>query len=177
MRSTNSPSRRIVTVLKRLVEALMALIGGLLIVAIGLFILGFVAACVNPNIISSQKAVDRFFMAPLLQTYVIIYFTVIAAAPIWLIFYLPCHLLIRRSSVLWRPWLCIPLGAVAGAAAFWGELSFITRGANLNTGIWILNDAILAACVGGCTCLVGSVIVKRSREREKRTLVVGSEQR
>jgi hypothetical protein len=154
--------------LKRLVGALMALIGGFLIVAIGLFILGFIAVCVNPSIISSQKAVDRFFMAPLLQTYVIIYFTVIAAAPIWLIFYLPCHLFIPRNSVLWRPWLCIPLGAVAGAAAFSGELSFINRGANLNTGIWILNDAILAACVGGCTCLAGSMIANRSEKNKTR---------
>jgi hypothetical protein len=87
MPSTDSQSGQVVTILKRSLGALMALIGSLLIVAIGLFILGFIAVCVNPGIISSQKAFDRFFMGPLLQTFVIIYFTVIAAAPIWLIFY------------------------------------------------------------------------------------------
>jgi hypothetical protein len=39
---------------------------------------------------------------------------------------------------------------------------------NANDGIWILNEAIVAACVGGCICLAGSTIVKHSREKEKR---------
>jgi len=104
-------------------------------------------------------------------------FAGIVAAPIWLLFYLPCHLLIPRSSVLWPPRVCIPLGAVAGAAAFWVELSFTTWGGNLNDGPWFQSDAILAAGVGARTCLAGSMIAKRSREKEKRTLVVGSAQR
>jgi hypothetical protein len=104
-------------------------------------------------------------------------FAGIVAAPIWLLFYLPCHLLIPRSSVLWPPRVCIFLGAVAGEAAFWVKLSFTTWGGNLNSGPWILNEAILAACVGACICLAGSMIAKRSMKKEKRILVVGSEQR
>jgi hypothetical protein len=154
----------------------MALIGGLLIVGIGVFILGLLTDSQNPNI-PSDGAFDSFFVLPLEQAFVTIYFAFFAAAPIWLLFYLPCHLLIPRTSVLWLPWVCVPLGALAGGAAYWAESSWITWGHDLNDGPWIQYQAILAACVGACTCLAGSTIVKRFREKEKRTLVVGSEQR
>jgi Immunity protein 27 len=177
MRDMNSLSRHRVTILKRSVGALMALIGGLLVVGIGAFVLSLVTIVGNPRIVVSQKPIDVFLFAPLGQALVITCFAGIVATPIWLFFYLPCHLLIPRSSLLWRPQVCIPLGAIAGAAAFWVGLTLLTIGRNLSSGPWILNEAILAACVGACTCLVGSMIAKRSREKEKRTLVVGPEQR
>jgi hypothetical protein len=129
----DSPSRRVVTVLKRLVGALMALIGGLLIVGIGVFILGLLTVSQNPSIGPSESAFDSFFVLPLEQAFVLIYFAFFAAAPVWLLFYVPCHLLIPRNSVLWQPWLCVPLGAVAGAAAFWAELSIVTWGHDFKT--------------------------------------------
>ncbi len=147
----------------------MALIGGLLVVAIGAFILGMVTISGNPGIDSSQNVLYSLFVLPLVQALVFTVFAFCATAPIWLLFYLPCHLLIPRTSVLWRPWACVPLGALAGGAAFWVELSIVTWGHDLNDGPWIQNEAILAACVGGCICLAGSMIAKR--------LVVGSEQR
>jgi len=98
-----------------------------------------------------------------MQACVVTVFAFFAAFPIWLLFYLPCHLFISRSSVLWEPRLCTSLRAVAGAAAFWAELTVFTLGRNLNSGPWILTQAILAACVGGCTCLAGSMITKRWR--------------
>ena len=168
MPSTDSQSPHVVTVLKRSLGALMALIGGLLVVGIGAFILSLVTIVGNPRIVVSQKPIDVFLFAPLGQALVITCFAGIVATPIWLFFYLPCHLLIPRSSVLWRPSVCIPLGAIAGAAAFWVGLTVLTLGRNLNSGPWILNQAILAACVGACTCLVGSMIAKRSREKKSR---------
>jgi hypothetical protein len=144
----------------------MALIGGLLVVGIGAFILSLVMIIGNPRIVVSQKPIDVFLFAPLGQALVITCFAGIVATPIWLFFYLPCHLLIPRRSVLWRPRVCIPLGAVAGAATFWVGLTVLSLGRNLNSGFWILNGAILAACVGACTCLVGSIIAKRSREKK-----------
>jgi hypothetical protein len=177
MPSTDSQSGQIVTILKRSIGALMALIGGLLIVAIGVFVLSLLSIIANPSIVASPKAIDLFLFAPLGQAFVITCFAGVAAAPIWLFFYLPCHLFIPRSSVLWEPGVCTSLGAVAGAAAFWAELTVLSLGRDLNSGPWILNEAILAACVGACTCLVGSMIVKRRREKEPGTLVVGSEQR
>jgi hypothetical protein len=155
----------------------MALIGGLLIVGIGVFILGLMTVGQSPSVGPPQGDFDSLFVLPLEQGFVTIYFAFFAAAPIWLLFYLPCHLLIPRTSVLWRPWACVPLGALAGAAAYWAELAIVTWGHDLNNGPWIQYQAILAAFVGACTCLAGSTIVKRWREKERRTLVVGSEQR
>ena len=177
MPSTNSQNGQVVTILKRSLGALVALIGGLLIVAIGIFFFGMATIPGRAEIDSSQNVFYLLFVWPLIPALLITFYAFCAAAPIWLLFYLPCHLLIPRTSTLWRPRVCIPLGAVAGVAGFWVELTVLTFGGNLNSGPWILNEAILAAFVGGCTCLVGSVIVKRSKEKEKRTLVVASEQR
>jgi hypothetical protein len=102
-----------------------------------------------------------------LQAFVVICFGFFFAAPIWLLFYLPCHLFIPRTSMLWQPWTCAPLGALAGAAAFYVELSIITWRHTLNDGPWIQNEAILAACVGACTCLAGSMIAKLSEKRKR----------
>jgi hypothetical protein len=41
-----------------------------------------------------------------MQACVVTVFAFFAAFPIWLLFYLPCHLFISRSSVLWEPRLC-----------------------------------------------------------------------
>ena len=84
MRSTNSRSRLVVTVLKRSAGALIALIGGLVIVGIGVFILRLLD---NPDIRSYP-----------VQALVLIFFAFFFAAPIWLLSYLPCHLLIPRKS-------------------------------------------------------------------------------
>src|SRR5258708_30598914 len=104
----------------------MALIGGLLVVAIGAFILGMVTISGNPGIDSSQNVLYSLFVLPLVQALVFTVFAFCATAPIWLLFYLPCHLLIPRTSVLWRPWACVPLGALAGGAAFLAELSIVS---------------------------------------------------
>ncbi len=78
----------------------MALIGGLLIVGIRLVI---IVSWQNPGISSSQGVFDRLFVLPLAEAFVVTYFAFFFAAPIWLLFYLPCHLFIPRKSVLWQP--------------------------------------------------------------------------
>jgi hypothetical protein len=152
------------TILKRSVGALLALIGGLLIVGIGVFML---ALLTFPNSgISSSQGAFSFLVVPLVQTFVVLYFAFIAAAPSWLLFYLPCHLFIPRDSVLWRPWACVPLGALVGGAAFSLELMVITWGHDLNDGAWIPFQAILAAGVGACVCFAGSWIATRAVRKQ-----------
>jgi hypothetical protein len=57
---TDSQSAQVTTILKRLLGALMALIGGLLVVAIGVFILGMAMISGNPGHRSFSK---RFVFA------------------------------------------------------------------------------------------------------------------
>jgi hypothetical protein len=47
----------------------------------------------------------------------------------------------------------------------------------LQLHLGMLVNSVLAACVGAYTCLAGCMIAKRCMEKEKRTLVVGPEQR
>jgi hypothetical protein len=49
-------------------------------------------------------------------------------------------LLKLRTSVPWRPLAGVPLGALAGEAAFWVELPIVTWVHDLNDGPWIQNE-------------------------------------
>jgi hypothetical protein len=80
MPSTNSQSQQAVTILKRSLGALMALISGLLMVGIGLFILALLANSQNPGISSSQSGFSSFFVVPLTQACVVTIFAFFAAA-------------------------------------------------------------------------------------------------
>ena len=65
MPSTDTQSGQVVTILKRSLGALMALIGGLLIVGIGVFILGLLTVSQNPNVGLSESAFESLFVRPL----------------------------------------------------------------------------------------------------------------
>lgn len=55
----------------------------------------------DPGIDTTQNVLYSLFVMPLISTVLITVYAFCAAAPIWFLFYLPCHLLIPRTSVLW----------------------------------------------------------------------------
>jgi hypothetical protein len=74
--------------------------------------------------------------------------------PVWVVALIPLYLFIPPSSPLWRPYICTGLGAVAGLAI----VAILTR-ADMAVEMW--SFYILAAIVGGVTCLTG--VLTRAR--------------
>jgi len=71
---------------------------------------------------------------------------------VWAVALVPLYFLIPGGSIFWRWPVCTACGAVAGMALLWGWHRVIepqARGA--------LPFLVLAAVIGGVTCLTGSV--------------------
>ena len=68
--------------------------------------------------------------------------------PVWVVMLIPLYLFVRPSSPLWRPYVCTSFGTVAGLA-----IAAILTGADMAVEMW--SFYILAAIVGGVTCLTG----------------------
>jgi hypothetical protein len=83
--------------------------------------------------------------------------------PTWLLALVPLYLFVPTSSVLWRPAVCTPCGAVAGIVIAWPFFHPMWGVDSADFAIW--NPFILAAIVGGITRFTGAV----TRDRFKRT--------
>ena len=70
----------------------------------------------------------------------------------WAVLFLPVYLLVPRQSVLWRWPVCTACGAASGAAIMFAFVRITSPHA---VGGWIYE--IVAALVGGITCLVASL--------------------
>ena len=72
--------------------------------------------------------------------------------PVWLLLVLPLYLLIPRTSILWRPWLCTVGGAALGALLLAGYGTFAWPD-------WAAVGLLLpiAGVVGGVTALFASL--------------------
>jgi hypothetical protein len=84
--------------------------------------------------------------------------------PVWLAILLPLYLLLSRSSFLWSPFVCVPLGALTGfliMQAFFAYDDYVlyhTGGRHSFDFVWL---SIPGAVVGATTCLVGTLTYRR----------------
>jgi hypothetical protein len=78
------------------------------------------------------------------------------AVPVWLLILLPVSVWLPPSSRLWHPFVCAPLGAVAGAAML--VVYFLLQGSDALDLAALF--APVGAIVGGVTCLVGSITAR-----------------
>jgi ABC-type uncharacterized transport system permease subunit len=74
----------------------------------------------------------------------------------WLLVLLPLYLLVPLRSSLWRWYICTPCGVASGAAIMFA----FTRYTSPQATDWPVY-VILAAIVGGITCLFGSLTSHR----------------
>jgi hypothetical protein len=74
--------------------------------------------------------------------------------PVWLVALIPLYLFVPPSSSLWRPYVCTGFGAVSG-------LVIVAIFADANVAVEMWSFYILAAIVGGVTCLTG--VLTRTR--------------
>lgn len=104
----------------------------------------------DPNV-----APAAFFVAPLVYAYAMSYFIL----PVWLFLLVPLYLFVPPSSVLWHWPLCTAFGVASGVlivAVFLG-----LPGPQVAREIWL--PYVLAALVGGVTCLTGAIMRERFR--------------
>jgi hypothetical protein len=80
--------------------------------------------------------------------------------PVWSVILLPLYLLVPRSSFLWSPLVCVPLGAFAGFLIMQAEFAcqeyvvYHAGGHHAFEFVWL---SIPAAIIGGVTCLAGTL--------------------
>jgi hypothetical protein len=68
--------------------------------------------------------------------------------PVWVIALIPLYFAVPRSSPLWRPHICISLGAVAGLVCV-----ALFTGGNIDSSMFTWYT--VAAIVGAATCFTG----------------------
>jgi len=74
--------------------------------------------------------------------------------PVWIIALIPLYLAIPRTSLLWRPYICISFGALAGLLC-----AALFSSGNIDSTMFLWYA--VAAIVGAATCLTG--VVTRDR--------------
>ena len=75
-----------------------------------------------------------------------------SALVVWLFMLWPLYRWVPRHSLFWRPWLCVPCGAVAGALLFLLVYRLlVTVPASL---------ALTGACAGAAACALGSTLLR-----------------
>ena len=75
--------------------------------------------------------------------------------PVWVVILIPLYLFVPPHSTFWRWPVCTACGALAGftiMAVFFGGIPGFGQ---LSSGAW--DFYILAAIIGGITCLIGSL--------------------
>ncbi len=79
----------------------------------------------------------------------------------WALVFVWVYMFTPRHSCLWKPWLCVPLGTLAGAALLilLGIISGEPLPRLLSSGSWMF--LISGAVTGGATCLYASLTVHR----------------
>jgi hypothetical protein len=75
--------------------------------------------------------------------------------PVWALILVPLYMFIPPSSILWRWPVCTVCGAAAGLLIVGVVFGGIPGVGHVSSGAW--GSYILAAIVGGVTCLIGSL--------------------
>jgi hypothetical protein len=84
--------------------------------------------------------------------------------PSWLFAFMPLYMLLPRKSFMWRWYICVPLGGLAGpiimlSPVAYSELHVYHAKITDILSTWPLS--LPAAVVGGVTCLVGTLTFDR----------------
>ena len=132
----------VVSIFKQLLGTFVALIGGWFAGVVCIVVIGFT------GIGGDQRG--SVVEASLMEA-VFLWFYLI---PVWIVALIPLYLAIPRTSLLWRPYICISLGALAGLLS-----AALFSGGNLDSTMFIWYA--VAAIVGAATCLTG--VVTRDR--------------
>jgi MFS family permease len=82
-------------------------------------------------------------------------FMAIWIVPVWAVVLVPLYLFVPRKSFLWKPFVCVPLGSLAGYLVMqtWFAIEDYSSRHPIDLYVWL---SIPAAIVGGITCLVGT---------------------
>ncbi len=84
--------------------------------------------------------------------------------PVWAVILVPLYLFVPRGSLLWNPFVCVPLGALAGFLVMqtWFAIENYSPRHPIDLFVWL---SIPAAVVGATTCLVGTQTYPRFNSR------------
>jgi hypothetical protein len=104
-----------------LLGAICSLLIRLLILGVLIFIFGMLQYSFweKNEIIYPRDTAARLLLFPSAEASIIMIYALAFALPAWLAVFLPCYIFIPASSRLWKPMILIPLGAIAGIAAYW----------------------------------------------------------
>jgi hypothetical protein len=90
-------------------------------------------------------------VGPIVSAWFMAYFVL----PVWALILIPLYMFIPSSSILWRWPVCTVCGAAAGLLIVGVVFGGIPGVGHISSGAW--GSYILAAIVGGVTCLIGSL--------------------
>ena len=130
---------------KQIAGSIVAVLGGWLAALLFSELCGVVELMQQPHYIVPAA----LWVSPIVESRFMAYFIV----PVWLFVLAPLYLIIPIDSVLWRWPLCTALGVVGGLVALIAGIWLATRDFFVET--W--SFYVMAAIVGGVTCLVGSL--------------------
>ena len=92
------------------------------------------------------------------------YLGAVFVIPVWLCILWPLYVLVPFSSVLWRPYFCIPCGTIAGALILWLVVpSFFEL--PLHPYFYVAPFVGTVTCAVGCTLKYTEKSVSLSRQR------------
>ena|SRR5438128_1348981 len=94
---------------------------------------------------------DALIVGPIVSAWFMAYFIL----PVWAVILIPLYMFIPSSSILWRWPVCTVCGAAAGLLIVGVVFGGIPGVGHVSSGAW--GSYILAAIVGGVTCLIGSL--------------------
>ncbi len=153
---TRTTTRKSSRLGKRLLGSFISVFVGWATCVLGWGLLLFITSCVQ----KSQPVLVAIGQIPVFCLYVA-GVCGIFVLPTWAFVFVWVYLFTPRHSCLWKPWLCVPLGAVAGTAILilfgiaYGEPPH--RLLSSEALITILSSAV----TGGATCLYASLTAHR----------------
>jgi hypothetical protein len=116
--------------------------------------------------VAVQRLQDQHDTTPLLDWFLVYgFFAALFIIPVWLFVLIPLYLFVPASSILWRWPICTTCGVIAGLIVIGLFYRGIPGVGGLYIGLWY--HYIMAAIVGGMTCLVGAL----TRHRFKTTTI------
>jgi hypothetical protein len=126
----------VLSVLRQLLGTFVALIGGWLagVLCTAVIAFGGIGGAQREEAVGATLATAIFMW--------------IYLVPVWVVALIPLYLLVPRSSALWRPYICVSLGAVGGLASV-----ALFAGGYMDSSMFTWYA--VAAVVGAATCLTG----------------------
>ena len=82
---------------------------------------------------------------------------------VWIVALIPLYFAVARTSLLWRPYICIGLGALAGLLCV-----ALSSGGSIDSSMFTWYA--VAAIVGAATCLTGVLTRDRFKARLHQTI-------